>query len=51
MQKPKKPTCDLHYNESRPETQEDLDFDIETRILKKKEVRFTTPEKSRQTFS
>ncbi|CAD8057359.1 unnamed protein product [Paramecium sonneborni] len=49
--KPKKPTWELHYNESRPETQEDLDFDIESRILKKKEVRFTTPEKSRRSFS
>ncbi|CAD8150466.1 unnamed protein product [Paramecium pentaurelia] len=51
MHKPKKPTWELHYNESRPETQEDLDFDIETRILKKKEVRFNTPEKSKRSFS
>ncbi|CAD8138305.1 unnamed protein product [Paramecium octaurelia] len=47
----KKPTWELHYNEGRPETQEDLDFDIETRILKKKEVRFATPEKGGHSFS
>ncbi|CAD8055621.1 unnamed protein product [Paramecium sonneborni] len=52
IHRPKKPTWELHYNESRPETQEDLDFDIETRILKKKEVRFIiTPEKNRRSFS
>ncbi|CAD8140580.1 unnamed protein product [Paramecium pentaurelia] len=51
LHRPKKPTWELHYNESRPETQEDLDFDIETRNQKKKEVRFTTPERSRRSFS
>lgn len=35
----KKPTWELHYHEGRPETMEDLDFDLETRH-KKKEVRF-----------
>lgn len=46
----KKPTWELHYHEGRPETMEDLDFDLETRH-KKKEVRFQTPERVRHSFS